>query len=311
MKTRNLTLMALIVASIGSCAGGSEDADMNWDDLDNVSSTESSTQSDFEAGYNYEEGESDDVSYKDESIDQNIDTESIAPKEIKKNHERKLIKTAMVEFEVENLDATQAGILKSTEKYNAYIASEEQYNSYGRENITIQVKVPVENFEAMLGEIGEGVEAFDNRSVSALDVTEEFVDIESRLKAKYELENQYIKLLDKANSVNDVLTIERELSYVREEIEAFEGRKKYLENASSFSTITISIYKVIPVEEEYTETFSSDFSNGFKSGWNGLVNFFIGLVTIWPFLILLTVALFIARARLRKIKRSKVQQSQV
>ena len=68
------------------------------------------------------------------------------------------------------------------------------------------------------------------KTVKGEDVTEEFIDIEARLKAKRALEQQFVEIMKRANSVNDALNVERQLSDVRGEIEKIEGRKRFLEN---------------------------------------------------------------------------------
>ena len=74
-------------------------------------------------------------------------------------------------------------------------------------------------------------------------MTEEFVDLKARLKAKKELEDRYLQLLEQAKNVKEMLEIERELSNIREEIEAKEGRLQYLQNKVTLSTIYINFYK--------------------------------------------------------------------
>ena len=78
--------------------------------------------------------------------------------------------------------------------------------------------------------------------------TEEFVDIESQLKSLRAQEEQYLSILDKAETVEDILSVTRQLDFVRSQIETIEGRKKYLENLTDLSTITVYLSQEVRVD---------------------------------------------------------------
>jgi hypothetical protein len=113
-------------------------------------------------------------------------------------------------------------------------------------------------------------------------VTEEFLDIQARINTKKELENRYLELLKKANSVTEMLEVEKQIGQLRTEIESIEGRLNYLKSKVSLSTLTIIFYQSIPNESEV----GNKFKNGFKSGWNNLIWFFVFLTNIWPFILI-------------------------
>ena len=91
-----------------------------------------------------------------------------------------------------------------------------------------------------------------------------------------------------------MLEIERELSQIREEIEAKQGRLKYLQSQVSLSTLEIEFYKD-EVTTQVTNSYGSKMVNALKSGWNGVSVFFLGLLHLWPFLILLGIGAFFMR----------------
>ena len=110
---------------------------------------------------------------------------------------RKLIKEGEVEFESENLSKTRENIFKSIEKYKGYSSSDNEYkNTYEISNL-LTIRVPSENFDNLLNEITIGVTKFDRKEITVKDVTEEFLDVEARLKTKKELENRYLEILKK------------------------------------------------------------------------------------------------------------------
>ena len=73
------------------------------------------------------------------------------------------------------------------------------------------------------------------------DVTEEFIDLEARIKTQKALESQFLEIMKQANKVEDALEVQRQVAEVRTEIEKLEGRKRFLENRASLSTITVSL----------------------------------------------------------------------
>ena len=114
------------------------------------------------------------------------------------------------------------------------------------------------------------------------------------------LENRYLELLSKATKVSEILEIEKELSVIREEIEAKEGQLKYLQNRVSLSTVTIEFYKKVADADNATVSYGTKMWNAVKSGWNGISSFFIGLLHIWPFILILVAVIFIIRKKFKK-----------
>ena len=132
-------------------------------------------------------------------------------------------------------------------------------------------------------------------------MTEEFLDVEARLKNKKELEARYQEILKQAKNVKEILEIERELNTLRSDIESMEGRLKYLQNQVSLSSIQITYYK----ELTKRTAFGQKFAQGFRSGWTNLIWFLVGLVNIWPFLLLLGLGIFGLKRYLRNKKLKK------
>ncbi len=288
MKLNYLKTSALIISSIllVSC-GGQMDAEAN-------------AQDDYGAyeSYDYLEEltEVDDYANADEAIaTENYNNNSQPIPQI----ERKLIKTASLTYEVEDLKATTEKVHASLALHNGYLSSENEYSSYDRNTVNISLRVPSNNFDAFLADVTQGVGYFDSKDISTQDVTEEFIDVKARIKTKKEVEAQYVALLDKAVSIGEVMEIERQIGYIREEIEVAEGRLKYLQNSTSYSTISLSYYKLVEEPSKY----GKKFSNSFDLGWDGFVNFFVVLTALWPFAILAIITLFIIRAYRKKSKK--------
>jgi len=230
------------------------------------------------------------------SLYKNSDSQAADQKPV----EQKIIKTGDIKFETNDLGATYSQMTTAVKKHNAIIQNDTEGNEYGSIFRKIIVRVPSKNFDAFLSDISKGVSYFDNKEISSQDVTEEYIDIDARLKAKKILEARYLELLKKANKVSEMLEIEAQLSAIREEIEAKEGQLRYMQSQVSMSTISIEFYKTVANEGGATISYGSKIWNAIASGFNGISSFFIGLLSIWPFLIILAAAVYYIRKRFKK-----------
>jgi hypothetical protein len=200
------------------------------------------------------------------------------------SQDQKIIKTGILEFQTQDLSKTFSKIKALLNAYNGYIQTDNSGKSYNRQYQNLQVKIPSKNFQALLDSLSQTVSYFDTKSISRRDVTEEFIDLTARLKAKRELETRYLQLLGKANTVKEILEIERELSTLREDIEAKQGRLEYLQNQVAYSTLNINFYKETS-NHGVTVSYGTKIVNALKSGWFGISSVFLGVLTLWPLLL--------------------------
>lgn len=219
--------------------------------------------------------------------------------ESKQDVDQKLIKESYLSFQTEDLDKTYGKIVTVIKKYNGYIQDDAADKVYNRVTRRLTIRVPTKSFQSTIDDISNTVDFFDAKQISSKDVTEEFIDLEARLKAKRTLEERYLELLKKARNVKEILEIERELFTIREEIEAKQGRLKYLENKVSLSTIRIEFYKVT-TETGVTKSYGSKMWSAIVAGFDGLSMFFLGILYIWPFILVVIIAFFIIRKWLAK-----------
>ena len=218
----------------------------------------------------------------------------------KKQTEAKIIKTGNLRFESSNLESSFQTIQKAVAKHKAIIQNDnsgkDDYSVY--RNFTI--RIPNQDFDAFINEISQGVSHFDKKEISQQDVTEEYVDVEARMNAKKKLEARYIQLLTKANKVSEMLEIEKQLAEIREEIEAKEGQLKYMQSQVSMSTISIEMYTNNPSENGVTVSYGGKIWNEIKSGFNGLSSFLLGIISVWPFIIIFVVLFIFIKRRFKK-----------
>ncbi|MEZ5024289.1 MAG: DUF4349 domain-containing protein [Chitinophagales bacterium] len=104
---------------------------------------------------------------------------------------RKLIKEGWVEFETPSIESTRTKIIAIIDQNKGYISSDNVYKSPGRTSNNIMIRIPSENFDKVLDEATNDVKKIDSKQVNVRDVTEEFLDVEARLKTKKELENRF------------------------------------------------------------------------------------------------------------------------
>ncbi|NRT13072.1 DUF4349 domain-containing protein [Flavobacterium sp. 14A] len=214
----------------------------------------------------------------------------------------KIIKDGKLRFETTDLNTTYNQIVKSTTINGGTIQQDSQGKEYGTSYRHLVIRIPSSNFDIFITSISKGVAFFEMKEVTAEDVTAQFIDIDARLKAKKTLENRYLELLKKATKVTEMLEIEKQLSAIREEIEAKQGELNYLQNQVTNSTVIIRFYKNEPLEDGATVSYGSQIMTALSSGFNSFSGFFIWLLSLWPFIIILAVVLYFIRKKIKSKK---------
>ncbi|HSO58346.1 MAG TPA: DUF4349 domain-containing protein, partial [Paenisporosarcina sp.] len=147
---------------------------------------------------------------------------------------RMIIHQASLSVNVKELAKAQSKIEKKVEQYGGYIV---ESNVYQEDDQTSSgkmiVRIPEKHFEKFLLDAeGEAAEVLE-RNVTGQDVTEQYVDLESRVKSKRAVEERLLDFMSKAQKTEDLLKISADLAKVQEEIEVMVGKMKYLENQTS------------------------------------------------------------------------------
>lgn len=214
---------------------------------------------------------------------------------------QKTIKTARLVFETRDVEKTHQYILQLTNEYNGLVQNDNSGKNHNRISKNLTIRIPTEDFQEFITAVSKGIDYFDQRTISRQDVSEEFIDLEARLKAKRTLEERYLELLKKANNVKEMLEIERELSTIREEIEARQGRLQYLQNQVSMSTLNIEFYKMT-AETGITQSYGQKIKNALQGGWNGISVFFLGVLYLWPLFLVAIIMVGVIRIFLKRRK---------
>lgn len=163
----------------------------------------------------------------------------------------------------------------------------------------VTIRVPAERFEQASGALRD-LGAPRSESVSSEDVTQEFVDLESRLRHQRAEEDVLVALMAQAKSVRDTLAVQSRLSEVQGEIEQITGRLRFLEERSDFSTITVHLAEpgalVLPFEDG-----SPSFAKAWRTALTGLARMataaMIAALWLLPFAVLALLGIGVARLR--------------
>jgi Domain of unknown function (DUF4349) len=246
------------------------------------------------------------------SFDNNAKQEEAAPKDMEVPSQM-VIYQADLQLRVKKFEKTLQNIEEQVIHYGGYISESNVFKD-GEEQVSgqITVRIPQKNFQAFLREAeGQAAEVLQ-RNITGTDVSEEYVDLDSRLKSKRVVEERLTSFMKNAQKTEDLLKISADLAAVQEEIERIQGRMKYLENQTSLSTIHISLFEnkvIVPnLEDDDLNTWDKT-KKQFMKSTNMLLaaisGLFVFLVGNLPVLVILAVAavfiyLFIKRVLKRK-----------
>ena len=218
------------------------------------------------------------------------------------NHEKKIIKNGSLSIKSTQIYSSKKNLDIQLKKYQAYYESEVLSNESDKISYTLKIRIPSSNFEQFVLGVENGKEEIISKSIQADDVTEEFVDIETRLKNKRNFLKRYNELLTKANTIKDILAIEENIRILQEEIESKEGRLKYLSHQVGFSTLEINLFqqKDFVFKPEQQDSFFERVKNSISKGWFFIIDVLIFILRLWPFAFLAGLIFFIIKKSSKK-----------
>lgn len=218
--------------------------------------------------------------------------------------ERKLIKDGHINFETNNIEDSRKIIQTLLKKYRAYISFENESKGCNRLNQELTIKIPKDNFEMFFDELVGEIKKVNEKRINVKDVTEEFIDINARLRIKKEAEAGYLKLLNQAKNIKDILDIQNQIQILRSEIESIEGRLRYLDNAVNFSVLNIFMYQNIK-NENTKFSFFEEVWTALKEGVKNFAEVFITLLYGWVFILIFAILIMVVILKIKKIKGNK------
>lgn len=204
---------------------------------------------------------------------------------------RRIIYTTYLEMQVAAMDDAISQAAEIVEEQGGYVISSScNENQDGtRQWGQMTLRIPIDQYDdtvEALSTLGQ----VKSSSKTGQDVTQEYYDIQSRLKQYRSQEARYMELIEQAANVSEVLQVENELNQVRAEIESMEGRIQYLSQLSDYGTVELSLQSELLEGNEISliswQGMGNKLSNAFTSSINGILygvsQFLVALVAILP-----------------------------
>ncbi|MER5220687.1 DUF4349 domain-containing protein [Streptomyces flaveus] len=262
-QTLSALLLAAALALAGCSAGGDGGADSDSGD-------KAASRADMGAG-----GSQDSSEGKGQ--------QATAPPKLSATH---IIRTASLTVQVKDVPKALAEARTAVENAGGIVGNETtDRDSKGRERSRVVLRVPTERYEEVLKDL-EGSGKLIDRTAKAQDVTDQVVDVDSRIKTQRASVIRIRELMDQATKLSDVVTLEGELSTRQADLESLLAQQASLKDRTSLATITLSLSET-PVKAAEDE--DPGLADALAGGWNAFVETFrwiaMALAAVLPFLV--------------------------
>ena len=328
MKKGKIKVIVAMLVGVSLLAAGCGSSSKS---ADRSSSSGSSKSGLMAAGYSSTTAEneaalaeymSDDIYYaEDATVTEELDAGAGTPQVQDTN--RKLIKNVNLQVETETFDDLLSKVTEKTERLSGYIESSYTYNGSnyyangGRNrNASLTIRVPAEKLDEFMSAVAE-ISNVISKNESVSDVTLQYVDMESHKKVLVAEQERLIELLEQAETIEDIISIESRLSEVRYQIESMESQLRTMDNQVSYSTVYLNIEEVerlTPIEEQsFWGKISTGFSESLYGVGTGAMEFVIWLITSIPYLVIwaivITVVILVLKVIARKKRNKEAQKN--
>ena len=224
--------------------------------------------------------------------------------------DRKIVKNAALSIKTKSYDTLLADVKQKIEQHGGYIEESQEYNfdSGSNRSVDMDVKIPADKLEKFIEEISL-VGTVTSKTVSSDDITDSYIDVESRIKALETEEKTLLGILEKAESLTDVIELQKRLSTVRTDLEAMKAKKQSYDNMVAYSEVFLDINEVERVVEG-GETFWGEVKEKLMNNLYDLGDFLreltINLIASSPYLIILGAVAAIVFAIVKKRRKNKL-----
>ncbi|HWQ12771.1 MAG TPA: DUF4349 domain-containing protein, partial [Roseiflexaceae bacterium] len=158
--------------------------------------------------------------------------------------QRLVIRNASLSLQVENVREAEASVRAKAAELGGYVVSSQTNGEGDYMTAVVVFRVPAAQFDAALSGVQGLAKKVLSRNVSGEDVTEEYVDLESRLRTLEATRDRLLDLLAKAQTVEDALSVNSALTDVQGQVEQIKGRMQYLRQSAALSTISVELHPV-------------------------------------------------------------------
>ena len=236
--------------------------------------------------------------------------------------DRKLIKTVELTTETEDLDQLLGIITARVAELGGYVENQRVYNgsayaSYRSRSATMTIRIPADRLEDFVDHVAEKTNIV-SRYAYIDDVTLTYVATESRVEALQAEHDRLLELMEKAETMSDLLEVEARLTDVRYELENVTSQLNVLKNQVSYGTVRLNVDEVVeytPVEEEtFWQRVSGGFMDSLEGIGDGIVEATVFVLANLPYLLIIaaaiTVFIILVKRSIRKKKAKKSENSQ-
>lgn len=219
---------------------------------------------------------------------------------------RKLIKEISLSVETKDYDDYIAGIRSKVTSSGGYIESSDESSYSEWRNFTAVIRIPVGKTDNFTEFASQNVTVLE-KSESVEDVTEEYIDVEARIKVYKAEEESLIEIMKQADNVTDLISVKERLADVRAQIESYTAQLKSLENKTDYSTITLNVDEVErEVENEgYWSKVWNNIIEGFKNVGKFITSLFAFVLSTIPYFILIAIIGIIVLCIIRFFRKKK------
>ncbi|WP_338000908.1 DUF4349 domain-containing protein [Neobacillus terrae] len=282
---RLFSIFILVFLMLSGCSSNQEDSKVSTEKMDKAGSSSKS------------------------SLQNSAPPKEQQQEEKKEMPNRMVIYHAELELRVKNFEKTVTWLEQRATAFGGYVI-DSNVSKEGKEQIngTLTIRVPQKHFQEFLND-AEGKSEVLNRQVTGQDVSEEYVDLESRLRSKKAVEARLLEFMKNAAKTEDLLKISSDLSSVQEEIEKLEGKINFLRNQTDYSTVTITLNEskvIVPHLDKKLNTWErikKQFvlsANGLLTVLSGLAVFLIGNIPVFTVLFILVASMFLFYKKIKK-----------
>ena len=211
--------------------------------------------------------------------------------------DRKIIRNGELTIETDSPTDNLRKITSIAEAQGGFVVTSEFKQNDGSaqtkptQTVTVVARVPSSHFSEALEQIRAVGSRVIQEKVSGQDVSEEYLDLEARIRTKKALEAQFLEIMKQARKVSDALEVQSQLADVRTEIERLEGRRRFLENQSALSTITATLQMPAPLVAATTTGFGHSVKQAFGDAVDTAAS--IILFVIQAVIVLIPIALLV------------------
>lgn len=228
--------------------------------------------------------------------------------------ERRIIRNATLTIQANDPAAAGRRVAAIAETSGGFVSSNETSGTLANDDgksitVIISVRVPSGSFNTVLEQIRATGTRTTSENITGQDVTEEYIDLEARIRTKQALEAQFLEILKRTQTVADALAVQKQVGDVRTEIEQLEGRRRFLADRVSLSTITVTLETPTPFLATRATSFFTRLARAFGGGVDIAATIFLVLVRVaialLPLIIFVGLPLVLISRYLRRRRRAQ------